>query len=240
MKITDRVYLVGGSAYGYSAPGDCNIYLVDGGSKQAIIDTGGGRGIQAVLANVSRMGFDPDNIDVAFLTHCHFDHIGGNKALKNAVGCRFAAHGAAKEEIETLGDMTLYSMGQRSGLEFEPVSVDMPLSDGDNVTVGDISLKVLHTPGHTPGGISLLLQEDDALSLFPGDSASAQGRLGFVNGPGFNMDDWKKSIKKMLAAKPDRMFPGHGTFAYSRAIDCLTLLDRKWNSPWTNIITSAG
>ena len=240
MKITNRVYLVGGSGFGYSAPGDCNIYLVDGGSKQALIDTGGGRGIPEIFANVKRMGFNLKDIEMAFLTHCHYDHIGGNKALKKAVGCKFVAHEAEKEAIETLNEMTLYSMGQRSGLEFEPISVDVVVKDGDEVALGEISVNVLHTPGHTPGGISFILEDQGKVDLFPGDSASAQGRLGFVNGPGFKMENWKNSIKKMLSYKPDRLFPGHGTFAYSRAVDCLTLLDRKWNSPWTNIITASG
>jgi glyoxylase-like metal-dependent hydrolase (beta-lactamase superfamily II) len=240
MKITNRVYLVGGSGFGYSAAGDCNIYLVDGGSKQALVDTGGGRGIPDILTNVERMGFDSKDIEIAFLTHCHYDHIGGNKALKEAVRCKFVAHEDEKDAIETLNEMTLYSMGQRSGLEFEPISVDLAVKDGDEVALGEISVKVLHTPGHTPGGISFILEDEGKVNLFPGDSASAQGRLGFVNGPGFNMENWKNSIKKMLSCAPDMLFPGHGTFAYSRAVDCLALLDRKWNSPWTNIITASG
>ena len=238
MKITDKVYLVGGSGFGYSAPGDCNIYMVDCGGKLAIVDTGGGRGISKVLSNVKRMGFNPADIEMVFLTHCHFDHIGGNADLYDAVGCKFAAHKNAKEPIETLNEMTLYSMGQRSGLEFEPVNVDKVLDDGDSVTVGDTTFKTIHIPGHTPGGIAIALEEDEGMGLFPGDSASAQGSMGYVNGPGFNMDEWKASIRLMVELKPHRLYPGHGTFAYSGATECLKLLDRKWNSAWTTIITS--
>ena len=238
MKITDKVYLVGGSGFGYSAPGDCNIYMIDCGSKLALVDTGGGRGIPEVLKNVERMGFNPEDIEVVFLTHCHFDHIGGNAELYDSVGCKFAAHKLAKEQIETIGEVTLYSMGQRNGLEFKPVKVEIVLDDSYSVTVGDTTFKTYHIPGHTPGGIAIILEEEDAKSLFPGDSASAQGSMGYVNGPGFNMDDWKASIRFMLDMKPDRLFPGHGTFAYSGAVDCLKLLDQKWNSAWTTIITS--
>ena len=55
MKITDKIYLVGGSGFGYSAPGDCNIYMIDCESKLALVHTGGGRGIPEVLENVERM-----------------------------------------------------------------------------------------------------------------------------------------------------------------------------------------
>jgi glyoxylase-like metal-dependent hydrolase (beta-lactamase superfamily II) len=240
LKLTNRIYLIGGAAYGYSATGDCNLYLVDCGSGLAIVDTGGGNGIPIVLRNIRRMGFDPGSLKMAFVTHCHFDHIGGNKAIKEATGCKIAAHEAEKEDIETLGDLTLYQMAQDNGLNFEPTNVDVILRGGQRVKVGDVEFEVMHTPGHTPGGISLITREDDMTSLFSGDTASAQGRLGFINGPGFNLSDLKSSIKKMLALEPDRLFPGHGVFVLSGAVDHLRLLDQKMNAPWVNIVTSVG
>ena len=76
--------------------------------------------------------------------------------------------------------------------------------------------------------------------MFPGDTASAQGKLGFINGPGFSLEDWKKSIKKMLEMKPDRMFPGHGVFVLSGAVEHLTVYDEKMNAPWINVVTMVG
>jgi glyoxylase-like metal-dependent hydrolase (beta-lactamase superfamily II) len=84
------------------------------------------------------------------------------------------------------------------------------------------------------------MRDMDSINLFPGDTASAQGRLGFINGPGFNLDEWKASLKKMLAIKPDRMFPGHGVFVLSKAMDHLLDYDAKLNAPWTNIVTTIG
>jgi glyoxylase-like metal-dependent hydrolase (beta-lactamase superfamily II) len=104
--------------------------------------------------------------------------------------------------------------------------------------VGDV--EVVHTPGHTPGGISLVMREEGATSLFPGDTASAQGRLGFINGPGFSLEEWKRSIKRMLDLKPDRMFPGHGVFVLSEAVEHLRVYDAKMNAPWINVVTSVG
>lgn len=108
------------------------------------------------------------------------------------------------------------------------------------MNVGAVEFEIMHTPGHTPGGISLVTREGDTTNLFSGDTASAQGRLGFINGTGSELSDWKSSIKKMLALEPDRIFPGHGVFVLSGAVEHLTLLDRKMNTLWVNIVTSIG
>ncbi|MFQ6053571.1 MAG: MBL fold metallo-hydrolase [Candidatus Bathyarchaeia archaeon] len=240
LKLTDRIYLIGGGAYGYSAPGDCNIYLVDCGGKLAMIDTGGGAGIPKVLENIETMGFDPEALEVALITHCHYDHIGGNRDLKEATGCRIAAHEAEVEEIEVLGTLSLYDMAREQGLEFEPAKVDIALKDGQHLRIGEVDFEIVHTPGHTPGGVCFLMGEGDGVSLFTGDTASAQGRLGWVNGPGCDLSEWKRSIGRLLDLGPDRMFPGHGVFVLSGAVEHLRLLDDRMNAPWVNIVTAIG
>ncbi len=240
MRLIDRIYLVGGSDYGYSAPGDCNVYMVDCGGALALIDTGGGNGIPSVLGNIRRMGFDPASLDVAFLTHCHYDHIGGNKAIKESTGCKIAAHEIEKEEIETLGGLTHYEMAREEGLSFEPAEVDIALHGNQRFKVEELEFEIIHTPGHTPGGISLLLKDLGTTNLFSGDTASARGRLGYINALGCDLKNWKTSIKKLLALRPERLFPGHGVFVLSGATDDLALLDQKMNAPWINIVTSVG
>ncbi|MBN2335353.1 MBL fold metallo-hydrolase [Candidatus Bathyarchaeota archaeon] len=240
MKITDRVYLAGGAGFGYSAPGDCNVYLIDGGDELALVDTGGGNGVEDILRNVRGMGFDPGKISVVFSTHCHFDHIGGNHAVKEATGCRIVAHEADKESIEARGELALYDMALIRGLRFEAEKVDEVLNDGDTYLVGDVSLDVIHTPGHTPGCMSLLMKENEKRSIFCGDVAGANGRLGFINGPGFNLGDWKRSIRKLVSLRPDRLYPGHNTFLLDQATDHLKVYDQKMNAAWTTIVTEVG
>ena len=216
------------------------MYLVDCGGSLALIDTGGGNGIPRVMDNMRKMGFDPGTLDVAFVTHCHYDHIGGNKDIKDATGCEIAAHESEKEEMESLGELTLYQMGLENGLSFEPSKVDLVLRGGEKMRLGDVEFEIVHTPGHTPGGITLVIREEGVTSIFPGDTASAQGKLGFINGPGFSLVDWKKSIKEMLDLNPERMFPGHGVFVLSGAVEHLTVYDEKMNAPWINVVTSVG
>jgi glyoxylase-like metal-dependent hydrolase (beta-lactamase superfamily II) len=240
MKLTERVYLVGGSGYGLSPSGDCNIFLVDGGDEMALIDTGGGFGVPSILENIRKDGLDPKKISKTLITHSHFDHIGGNYDIKAETGTQILCHPADRKAIETLNEFSLYSMAQERGLEFKAASIDDTIDDGDIVVVGDVELKVVHNPGHTPGCISFVFEEDDIKSLISGDIAGASGRLGYINGPGFDLNEWKKSIKKLVDLKPQRMYPGHGTFLLDDATSHLMLYDQKMNAAWTTIITEVG
>jgi glyoxylase-like metal-dependent hydrolase (beta-lactamase superfamily II) len=241
MKLTESVYLVGGAAYGYSAVGDCNIYLVDCNGEYTLIDAGGGLGVKQILGNVRRMGFNENSIRAVFLTHCHFDHIGGACELKKATGCELMAHEADAASIENLDENTLPDMAKERGVSFRAPKLDRLLHDGEDVQLGDATFHVAHTPGHTPGCISIYFEEKDgAIGLFTGDIASSMGKLGFINGPGFDLNSWKRSLKRLIAIKPERMYPGHNTFVLSGALEQLRQTDDKMNSPWTTIVTSIG
>jgi glyoxylase-like metal-dependent hydrolase (beta-lactamase superfamily II) len=241
MKLTKSVYLVGGSAYGLSAAGDCNVYMIDGEDELALVDTGGGNGVKRILENVKDDGFDPKNLKIAFLTHCHFDHIGGANELKQVTKCKLLAHENDANSIVDLDDYVLLDTAKEEGLNFKSPQLDGMIKEGDCVNIGNIIVKVLHTPGHTPGCVSLSITEKDGTkSIFTGDIASTTGRLGFINGPGFELESWKGSIKRLISEKPERIYPGHNTFMLSGATEDLKLTDKKMNSPWTTIVTSVG
>ncbi len=241
MRLTESVYLVGGPAYGLSPTGDCNVYLIDCGSEQVLIDAGGGKGVKKILENVNKDGFDPKKISVAFLTHCHFDHIGGARELKQLTKCRLLAHKLEGKSITDLDENVLMDMARSRGLSFGAPKLNGLLEGGEHLKVGSMGFDVIHTPGHTPGCISIKITEKDgATAIFPGDIASTGGRLGFINGPGFDLPAWKLSIKRLIAEKPDRIYPGHNTFMISGATEDLLITDAKMNAPWTNIVTSVG
>ncbi|MBS7630320.1 MBL fold metallo-hydrolase [Candidatus Bathyarchaeota archaeon] len=235
MRLTEKIYLVGGAGFGYSAKGDCNVFLVDCGETLALIDSGAGKGVSKIFENIDRMGLKNKRIEILFNTHCHYDHIGGNFDFK-AKGCKIAAYRDEADEIEKLEELSLYSMAKTEGLEFKSVEVDIRLNDGEIIEVGDSQFEVIHTPGHTPGGMCLLFRKNGCKNLFSGDTASAQGKLGWINGPGCDIQEWKKSIKKLLKFEPDRLFPGHGVFVLSEATEHLRLLDFNMNMPWTVVI----
>jgi glyoxylase-like metal-dependent hydrolase (beta-lactamase superfamily II) len=241
MKLTESVYLIGGAAYGLSAAGDCNVYLIDCGGEYAMIDAGGGSGVKAILENVKRDGLELKNIKITFLTHCHFDHIGGASELKDLTGCKLLAHKNEVYSITNLDENVLMEMARFRGINFKAPTLDEMLEDNDCVNLGNITLKVLHTPGHTQGCISIfIIEEDGKKAIFTGDIASTTGRLGFINGPGFDLNAWKNSVKRLILEAPDRIYPGHNTFMLSGATEDLKLTDQKMNAPWTTIVTSVG
>lgn len=239
MRLTRRVSIVGGGAYGLSHANDCNVYLVDGGKKLVLIDAGGGAGVDSILRNVSDLGFDAVRLELVVITHCHFDHIGGIPEIRRLTGCRVGVHEAEASAVEKLDpELTLSGMAKARGLRVEPIGVDLVLRDGETLRVGSVELKVLHTPGHTPGSICLFMRDGEKRVLFSGDVVSAQGRLGFINGPGFDLVAHKKSMGRLVELKADVLLPGHGTFVLSNANEHIKLYAMKMNAPWINIVTT--
>lgn len=136
-------------------------------------------------------------------THGHFDHVGANKAVKDATGAEILMHEADAPMLADAADQAIvYGMRVEN-----PPRPDRFVSDGDMITAGEVSLKVLHTPGHTPGGISLL-EQGMALT---GDALFA-GSIGRTDFPGGDLMTLISGIRKKLLTLPDdtKVFSGHG------------------------------
>jgi len=149
-------------------------YLIYG-KRICLIDCGVSSSEALILDYVKKTGRDPHEISMIIHTHCHPDHIGGSYTIKRISGCRVAAHIEAKPWIEDIERQyeerpieNFHSLVRNS------VGVDLVLRDGDSLNVGDgLAVKVLHTPGHSRGSISLLFNEDGA--LFSGDAIPVAG-----------------------------------------------------------------
>ena len=148
-KMVDRV------VYAYIVFGD-TITLVDSGvwgSDSVIFDF------------IKKQGRDPQEVSMLILTHSHPDHLGGAKAVKRATGCIIAAHGGEKQWIED----TEKQSRERPVPGFHtlvegPVMVDRVLEDGDTLELGgDMNCKIMHTPGHSSGSISLHLETEKTI-----------------------------------------------------------------------------
>jgi hydroxyacylglutathione hydrolase len=136
-------------------------------------------------------------------THGHFDHVGGNKALKEKTEAPILIHRAEAPMLAHLADSAaVWGMH----IENSPAP-DRLLEDGDRITFGEITLEVIHTPGHSPGGISLYTPKD----LFVGDTLFA-GSIGRTDFPGGDYDTLIASVRNRLFVLGDdvRVFPGHG------------------------------
>lgn len=183
----------------HSGPMQVNSYLcADEETKKGfIVDPGG--------ANPSADKYIDENkyeIEYIILTHGHGDHICGVPYYKDKYKAKIVGHH---------GDDFLFADEKENlSKEFTGTAItfvpDVYVEDGDIIKVGNLEVKILHTPGHTPGGISLLI--DDV--VFSGDTLFMQsiGRTDFKNG---SFPDLDRSIKTKLYTLPDdtQVLPGH-------------------------------
>lgn len=142
-------------------------------------------------------------IKYIILTHTHFDHIQATAEVSEATGAKIAIHnldalGLTDERI-SLGAGTGYGKAQKPA--------DILLNDGDVLKIDNIEFKIIHTPGHTVGGICILAEN----VLFSGDTLF-EGDVGRCDLPGGNLDVLIKSLNEKLMVLNDNVtvYPGHG------------------------------
>jgi glyoxylase-like metal-dependent hydrolase (beta-lactamase superfamily II) len=135
-------------------------------------------------------------------THGHFDHVGANKRLKEVTGADIMIHELDAPMLSELA-ATAGAMGLRAD---DSPPADRMLADGDTITFGSITMTVLHTPGHTLGGISLFAEGH----VFVGDTLFA-GSVGRTDFPGGDFATLKASVKSKLYVLDDDVvvYPGH-------------------------------
>ncbi|ATW23965.1 MBL fold metallo-hydrolase [Candidatus Formimonas warabiya] len=136
-------------------------------------------------------------------THGHWDHVGANNELKELIKVPVLIH---EQDAQYLTDGKL-NLGSLMGHETASPAADKLLKEGDLIQFGKVSLKVIHTPGHTPGGISLIGEK----VAFVGDTLFARS-IGRTDLPGGNFATLIASIKDKLLLLDDDFvaYPGHG------------------------------
>ena len=182
-------------------PVDVNCYVLKDKAtgKGAVIDPGGH--VERIMSLINDMKADIAEI---IITHGHFDHIGALDELRNAVGCGASIHELDAEML--LKSRKNLSIFMGTDAIFRPA--ERLLKDGDVIRFGESFLKVIHTPGHTSGGICLY---DGDKVLFSGDTLFA-GSVGRSDFPGGDHYQLIESVVKALAEVKDEtvVYPGHG------------------------------
>jgi hydroxyacylglutathione hydrolase len=170
-------------------PIQTNCYIVEDGSSHeaAVIDPGG--------EAKKIIGFIREHelkVTAIIITHGHFDHVGANQKLKDETGAPILVH-PADDFFLPLSDSPL---------------ADRHLQDGDSIAAGSIPFRVIHTPGHTPGGICLYSEKEKI--LFSGDTLFG-GTYGRTDLPYSSQENMLRSLERLYSLPPETaVYPGHG------------------------------
>jgi glyoxylase-like metal-dependent hydrolase (beta-lactamase superfamily II) len=194
---------------------DTNCYVVgcEDTREGVVIDPGGHA--DRIFRVLDEIGL---TIRYVLNTHCHFDHIQANAEVVAAIAAPLALHPAELPILEAKGGAALFGLP-----EVESPMPDLELEDGQVLEVGTLRFQVLHTPGHSPGGVTFYLEEEGV--AFDGDVLFAGG-VGRTDLPGGDWDTLERSIREVLFALPDEtvLYPGH--------MSKTTVEHEKAHNPW--------
>jgi glyoxylase-like metal-dependent hydrolase (beta-lactamase superfamily II) len=200
-EIIDGIYLIGGP--NLTSSDDAAVYLINFAGDLVMIDAGAGRSSMQIVRNIEMLGLNPANISHLILTHCHIDHIGSAPFFNQQYGTKILIHEQDAKAVET-GD-SVKTAANWYGTIFPPTVVDQKINGSHGIfRFGQEELHCLHTPGHTPGSISVYLDRDEKRVLFGQD----------IHGPfnaafGSDIEAWKKSMQTLLALNADILCEGH-------------------------------
>lgn len=182
---------------------DSNIFVITG-KVPTIIDTGTGLHQKQVTEQITSI-LDPTLIQQIILTHEHYDHSGGVKKIFELTGnkAKIIAHVDASYKIEKGESMFARMLG---GI-MPNISVDVKVSGGEKIPIGDHTYQIISTPGHTPGCICLYNKETK--TLFSGDTVFPHGSFGRTDFPGGSTSDLQKSIAHLTTLDIEDIYPGH-------------------------------
>lgn len=181
-------------------PTNCYIVQDEETKETMVIDPGG-------EANkiIEMLEIIEAKLKYIYLTHCHGDHIGALKELKEQKGGKILIH---RFDAEGLYDKNI-SLTEYIGIEEVHLEADSRVDDNDTIHIGSLEFRVIHTPGHTAGGSCLYCEQENL--LFSGDTLF-HGTWGRTDLPTSSFVDIMQSItNKLLVLPPDTIcYPGHG------------------------------
>lgn len=182
-----------------------NTYIVSNDQQEClIIDPGCSNAYEEdqLFSYIEKMKLNPIRL---LNTHCHIDHVFGNDAVKTKYGLKLEAH---SYEVEVLERVHLYA--PMFGMDIQPQSApDSFLVANQYLQFGNTAIKILFTPGHSPGSICFYFENEKI--VISGD-VLFKGSIGRHDLPGSNKDDLFKSLTTVMMALPDDVivYSGHG------------------------------
>jgi glyoxylase-like metal-dependent hydrolase (beta-lactamase superfamily II) len=201
VKITSEIFQVGGS--GFTDPEDGAVYLVHVAGHAALVDAGCGRSQERLFRNIRGCGIEPNEIEYLLITHCHYDHTGGIKGVRDRTRSKVVAH---ELEVPYLEDENDEVTGAKwYGGSLTPSRIDLKITrERQTIELGGREIQAIHTPGHSPGSVVYVMESDGQKVLFGQD----------VHGPLHpsllsNREDYLRSLKLLISLQADILCEGH-------------------------------
>jgi hydroxyacylglutathione hydrolase len=186
---------------------NCNSYLLRTPEKAILTDPGHASCFDHVSQGLEELGLTVADVDLIIATHAHPDHLEAVQ-LFDRDATLFALHEADWDLLKSM----LPASGASPSLDTGGLEPDFFLGEGE-LKVGDITLEVFHTPGHSPGSVTFYWPSVRA--LFTGDLIF-RGGLGRTDTPGGDSEELKSSIRRMAGLEAEWLLPGHGEAVWGR------------------------
>jgi hydroxyacylglutathione hydrolase len=186
-----------------------NVYLLDGGSEFLLIDIGYLDAVPEIIELIRQMDFNLSTCKMIIATHADADHIQGLARVKELLKTKVAAHPLSVAPLESGDEIMTYASIKAQGIEIPmpPCKIDVLLNEGDTIAVGDLRLKVWHTPGHTEGQLSFKMGN----LLFSGDNIYKDSCVGVIDAHhGSNLPHFIDSLKRINRDDAEFLLPSHG------------------------------
>ena len=220
MRLTSEVALVGGGGLGLGLTheADSHVYLIDGGDELALVDVGTGLATDRLLTVVRADGYDPARIRLAFITHPHADHAGGARSIRDATGDGIAAAPETASFLRAADEHGFNLDAARSAGRYPAdyrlaaCEIDHELSDGQDMPIGHLRVRVIRTPGHSAGGLCYWVRGEHRTYLFTGDTVFFGGKVLTLATDDCSVPALRDSIARLAQLEVDALLPGHLMF----------------------------
>jgi len=187
-----------------------NIYLIDGGGGEyGLIDVGFLDELSDVLELIRQMNFSLSACKMILATHADADHTQGLARARDVLKCQVLAHPKSVAPLEEGDEIMTYARidAQNIRIAMPRCKVDRTIDEGDTVVIGDKTLQVWSTPGHTAGQLSFRMGE----LLFSGDNIFRDGCVGVIDAHhGSNLVDYLASLRRIRDCDATYLLPSHG------------------------------
>lgn len=198
----------------YVGNADVSSHLIDTGQGLILLDTGFPQTVYLLIESIRRLGFNPDDVQYILHSHAHYDHLGGTKAFVELTGAQTAL---GVEDLVILDSRPELTWAPEYGFEFhETFKVDIPLVDGQNISLGNTTIRCLHTPGHTAGTISFFFNVGVDGQTYtagihggPGLNTLSAEYLKSRDLPVSNRNDFQTSLKRLNSEVVDVFIAAH-------------------------------